>query len=66
MDTSDLTQTQSVVENVHMELKKENCHPKDCTSENGSISTVTVKGQRNAPVVINVKKGEAKNQCPQQ
>lgn len=28
MDTSDLTQTQSVVENVHMELKKENCHPK--------------------------------------
>lgn len=28
MDTSDLTQTQSVVENAHMELKKENCHPK--------------------------------------
>lgn len=28
MDTSDLTQTQSVVENTHMELKKENCHPK--------------------------------------
>ena len=27
MDTSDLTQTQSVVENGHMELKKENCHP---------------------------------------
>ena len=38
----------------------------NCTSENGSISTVTVKGQRNAPVVINVKKGDAKNQCPQQ
>ena len=38
----------------------------NCTSENGSISTVTVKGQRNAPVVINVKKGETKNQCPQQ
>ena len=28
MDTSDLTQTQSVVENAPMELKKENCHPK--------------------------------------
>jgi len=28
MDTSDLTQTQSVVENAQMELKKENCHPK--------------------------------------
>ena len=28
MDTSDLTQTQSVVENAHMERKKENCHLK--------------------------------------
>lgn len=32
----------------------------------GNISRVTVKGQKNTHVVINVKKGEAKNQCPQQ
>ena len=35
-------------------------------SECGNISKVTVKGQKSAPVVINVKKGETKNQCPQQ
>lgn len=35
-------------------------------SECGNISTLTVKGQKNVPVIINVKKGETKNQCPQQ
>lgn len=45
---------------------KENFMPEDSYSETGNVSTVRVKGQKSAPVVINVKKGEIKNQCPQQ
>ncbi|XP_029208767.2 protein Spindly-B-like [Acropora millepora] len=68
----DLSETRSTVdiEAFAAEPKdqhKENSLPEpDSYSEKGNTSTVLVKGQKNAPVVINVKKGETKNQCPQQ
>ncbi|XP_067039399.1 protein Spindly-B-like isoform X2 [Acropora muricata] len=68
----DLSETRSTVdiEAFVAEPKdqhKENSLPEpDSYSEKGNTSTVLVKGQKNAPVVINVKKGETKNQCPQQ
>lgn len=67
-DHIDLSETQNVKESKSSgtEVLKENLKPKESYSERGNISTLTVKGQKNAPVVINVKKGETKNQCPQQ
>lgn len=68
----DLSETRSTVdiEAFVAEPKdqhKENSLPEpDTYSEKRNTSTVLVKGQKNAPVVINVKKGETKNQCPQQ
>ncbi|KAJ7357688.1 hypothetical protein OS493_023821 [Desmophyllum pertusum] len=65
----DLSETQNARESATSctaELLKENFQPEESYSECGNISTVTVKGQKKAPVVINVKKGETKNQCPQQ
>lgn len=64
----DLSETQNVRESAgsRTELSKENLQPEESYSECGNISTLTVKGQKNVPVIINVKKGETKNQCPQQ
>lgn len=45
------------------------CNVFICVSQEGhkvQMPSVTVRGQKTAPVVINVKKGETKNQCPQQ
>lgn len=68
----DLSETRSTVDTEAFvaepkDQHKENSLPElDSYSEKGNTSTVLVKGQKNAPVVINVKKGETKNQCPQQ
>ncbi|PFX34226.1 protein Spindly-like [Stylophora pistillata] len=65
-DDIDLSETQSMDDNAPAcgELLKENSQPEVSGSE--QMSSITVKGQKTAPVVINVKKGETKNQCPQQ
>jgi len=69
-NNTDLSETQTGKEQAEFctekELQKENYQPEESNAECGNISRVTVKGQKKAPVVINVKKGEAKNQCPQQ
>ncbi|CAH3125193.1 unnamed protein product [Pocillopora meandrina] len=65
-DDIDLSETQSTHDNVpdYGGLLKENSQPEESHKE--QMPSVTVRGQKTAPVVINVKKGETKNQCPQQ
>lgn len=65
-DDIDLSETQSTHDNApdYGGLLKENSQPEE--SHNEQMPSVTVRGQKTAPVVINVKKGETKNQCPQQ
>lgn len=65
-DDIDLSETQSTHDNApdYGGLLKENSQPEESHKE--QMPSVTVRGQKTAPVVINVKKGETKNQCPQQ
>lgn len=65
-DDIDLSETQSTHDNApdYGGLLKENSQPEERHKE--QMPSVTVRGQKTAPVVINVKKGETKNQCPQQ
>lgn len=65
-DDIDLSETQSMHDNApdYGGLLKENSQPEESHKE--QMPSVTVRGQKTAPVVINVKKGETKNQCPQQ